>query len=53
MFVYMVRHGQTDWNAEGRLQGQKDIIPNSVGERQAAANGRALKALIGAQSFGL
>ncbi|SIR09722.1 probable phosphoglycerate mutase [Rhizobium sp. RU20A] len=48
MLVYMVRHGQTDWNAEGRLQGQKDIALNSVGERQAAANGRALKALIGA-----
>ena len=38
----MIRHGQTAWNAEGRLQGQKDIPLNDVGRGQASANGRAL-----------
>lgn len=33
--LYFVRHGETDWNAEGRLQGQQDIALNNVGRRQA------------------
>lgn len=32
---YMVRHGETSWNAEGRIQGQTDI-PMHDGGREAA-----------------
>ena len=35
--LYFIRHGETDWNAEGRLQGQRDIPMNALGRRQAAA----------------
>lgn len=44
--LYFVRHGQTDWNAEHRLQGQSDIDLNAIGRIQAAANGRRLAELI-------
>jgi probable phosphoglycerate mutase len=44
--VYVVRHGQTDWNAEYRLQGQADTDLNATGRRQASANGRRLAGLI-------
>ena len=39
----IVRHGETDWNVEGRLQGQQDIPLNGKGRDQAAAVGRTLK----------
>jgi broad specificity phosphatase PhoE len=44
--VYFVRHGQTDWNAEHRLQGQADIDLNELGRAQAGRNGRKLAELI-------
>ena len=42
---YFVRHGETDWNAEGRLQGQRDIPLNDVGRVQAEEVGTILARL--------
>jgi probable phosphoglycerate mutase len=39
----IVRHGETDWNVEGRLQGQKDIPLNGKGRAQAESVGRILR----------
>lgn len=44
--IYFVRHGQTDWNAEKRFQGHRDIPLNDAGRAQAARNGAALAEVI-------
>lgn len=41
--VYFLRHGETDWNLEGRTQGRTDIPLNRNGELQAKESGAALK----------
>ena len=33
--ICIVRHGETDWNAQGRLQGREDIELNDSGRQQA------------------
>jgi probable phosphoglycerate mutase len=43
--LILVRHGETDWNREGRLQGGQDIPLNTLGREQAAEAAGRLKAL--------
>jgi probable phosphoglycerate mutase len=40
--IYYIRHGETPWNALGRLQGVQDIPLNDLGRRQAAQAGNIL-----------
>src|ERR1700716_2967773 len=40
--IYYIRHGETDWNAEGRLQGGIDTPLNDLGRKQAAQAGGIL-----------
>lgn len=43
--LILMRHGETDWNAQGRLQGHRDIPLNAVGVAQAAAAAPSVAAL--------
>ncbi|XP_010028274.3 phosphoglycerate mutase-like protein 4 [Eucalyptus grandis] len=40
--IVVVRHGETDWNADGRFQGILDVELNDIGRRQAIAVGERL-----------
>jgi probable phosphoglycerate mutase len=44
--IYYIRHGETQWNAEGRLQGAQDIPLNDLGRKQAAHAGDILANLL-------
>ena len=44
--IYYIRHGETEWNALGRLQGTQDIPLNALGRVQAVQAGNILSQLV-------
>lgn len=51
--LVFIRHGETDWNAECRFQGQADVPLNDRGRRQAARNGRAVAGILASRDWQL
>lgn len=45
MKIYLIRHGETDWNKAKRIQGREDISLNNNGIHQANECGKALQML--------
>ncbi|MEO3427986.1 histidine phosphatase family protein [Pelagibius sp. CAU 1746] len=48
--IYLLRHGETEWNREGRLQGHRDSPLTERGLSQAVAMGGALRRAAGEAS---
>lgn len=42
MKLLLTRHGQTDWNVAGKVQGTTDIELNEIGKKQAEETGKKL-----------
>lgn len=47
--LIFVRHGETSFNAENRLQGQRDVPLDARGRNQASTIGGTLRAVLGAE----
>ena len=45
MLLYCIRHGESSYNAEGRIQGQSDVPLSEMGRRQSEAVAKALAGL--------
>jgi broad specificity phosphatase PhoE len=45
--IIFIRHGETDWNVERRMQGQLELPINANGQAQATRNGIALRERLG------
>lgn len=43
MKLYLIRHGQTEWNIEGKIQGKTDIPLNETGLYQAACLAKGMR----------
>ena len=44
--IILIRHGETEWNQEGRFQGHLDSPLTSKGEQQARDNGQKIKKIL-------
>jgi len=50
--IYYIRHGETDWNVAGRLQGRHDVPLNARGRAQADHCGNILRGLFAGRGCG-
>jgi probable phosphoglycerate mutase len=48
--IYLIRHGQTEFNREDRVQGRADSPLTTLGLEQARAMGAQLRAIVGAEA---
>ena len=51
--IYLVRHGETAWNVEGRIQGQLDSELTARGTEQARALGQLLRRHVISRAFAI
>ena len=51
--LYLVRHGQSEWNRIGRIQGRSESPLTELGRQQAAALGRLLRSILPDPGLGI